>query len=547
MRTHLNLAKRYRAAAILALAAAVIVISPHTLTAQTSSTVSGVVKSSSGEPVAGAFVRVRSADLGRTFMVVSQEQGRYSTPNLLPGRYTVEGIGGEYQSNVSGPVDVRTGQRASLDVVLSARRKPVVTRKQMTSDDYKALMPEGEAKALLASRCVLCHGLERIVPTRKSRDGWQETVTTMGFYLMDHNIRLTDREKGVIVDYLAANYGPNAPRLRDEADAAPDPNRHLPRTLLKSAEAKYVVMEFRLQKDVEPHDIAVDAEGIAWVSERTGHVGRYDPKALAYTRYAAPKGEHPFQLNAIAVDPRGHVWTMDNGRNTRMVHFDPNSREFNTYPIPAPPPPSSGTSGINTIRFMDGKVWGSGITSSRIIELDPVTRKMNEFPVPKGSHPYGLAIGGGNSVWYVGNYSDELVKLDPKTGELSRYKVPSLKSDLRRMAADAEGNLWAGAHEAGVVVKVDYRTGKMTEYRTPTENSGPYSVDVDTTRNLIWTGEHYGDKLGRFDPKTNTWAEFPLPSVDTDMRRIEIDRSNPNRVWWSGSGADTIGYVEVME
>jgi streptogramin lyase len=546
VQTHLSLAKKFQAATILALTAAVMVMGPQTLPAQ-SSTVSGVVKDSAGQPVAGAFVRVRSADLGLTFLVVSQAQGRYRTPNLLPGQYTVEGIGGEYQSAGAGPVEVRGGQQANLDVTLSARRKPVVHRKQMTSDDYKALMPEGEAKTLLASRCVLCHGLERVVPTRKSREGWEETVTTMGFYLMDHNIRLTDREKGVMVDYLAANYGPSVPRLRDEANSDPDPNRHLPRTLLQGAEAKYVVMEFRLQKDVEPHDIAVDAEGIAWVSERTGHVGRYDPKALTYTRYQAPKGEHPDQLNAIAVDPRGHVWAMDNGRNTRMVHFDPKSREFNTYPMPPPPPPSSGTSSINTIRFLDGKVWGSGITSSRIVELDPVTRKMKEYPVPKGSHPYGLAIGGGNSVWYVGNYSDELVKLDPKTGELSRYKVPTSKSDLRRMAADAEGNLWAGAHEAGVVVKVDYRTGKMTEYRTPTTNSGPYSVDVDTTRNLVWTGEHYGDKLGRFDPKTSTWADFSLPSVDTDMRRIEIDRSNPNRVWWSGSGADLIGYVEVLE
>jgi len=181
------------------------------------------------------------------------------------------------------------------------------------------------------------------------------------------------------------------------------------------------------------------------------------------------------------------------------------------------------------------------------VKLDPSTRKITEYPVPKGSHPYGLAIGGENTIWYAGNYSDELVKLDPDTGKLSRYKVPSLKSDLRRMAADAEGNLWAGAHEAGSVVKVDYRTGKMTEYRTPTENSGPYSVDVDTNRNLVWTGEHYGDQLGRFDPSKNTWAEFPLPSADTDMRRIELDRSRPDRVWWSGSGADKIGYVEVME
>ena len=115
------------------------------------------------------------------------------------------------------------------------------------------------------------------------------------------------------------------------------------------------------------------------------------------------------------------------------------------------------------------------------------------------------------------------------------------------MAADAEGNLWAGAHEASALLNVEYRTGKITEYRTPTQYSGPYSVDVDTKRNLIWFSERYADKIGRFDPRTNSFVEFPLPSSNSDVRRIELDRSHPNRVWWSGWASDTIGYVEVFE
>ncbi len=62
---------------------------------------------------------------------------------------------------------------------------------------------------------------------------------------------------------------------------------------------------------------------------------------------------------------------------------------------------------------------------------------------------------------------------------------------LRR--AEVEGNLWVGPQEAGKLVKVDDHTGKVTEYFPPTEDSGPLSVDVDTTRNLIWLGEGYAD------------------------------------------------------
>ena len=97
------------------------------------------------------------------------------------------------------------------------------------------------------------------------------------------------------------------------------------------------------------------------------------------------------------------------------------------------------------------------------------------------------------------------------------------------------------------LIRVDAKTGVVTEFQTPTEVSGPYSVDVDRSRNLIWVGYNYGDKVARFDPKTNTWVEFPLPRADSDIRRIEVDQNNPNRVWWAGLTSARIGYIEVLE
>ena len=76
------------------------------LSAQSKTIVTGVVKNGSGEPVEGALVRVRSADKGFTFMVVTQAQGRYSSPSVLPGKYTVEAIGGDHLSNTPISVEV---------------------------------------------------------------------------------------------------------------------------------------------------------------------------------------------------------------------------------------------------------------------------------------------------------------------------------------------------------------------------------------------------------------------------------------------------------
>jgi streptogramin lyase len=44
---------------------------------------------------------------------------------------------------------------------------------------------------------------------------------------------------------------------------------------------------------------------------------------------------------------------------------------------------------------------------------------------------------------------------------------------------------------------------------------------------MIWTTLHHVDKLGRLDPATGTWSEYPLMFAETDVRRIDLDPSNP--------------------
>ena len=552
---HIDWAMGKRGAVILMLAMAIMACSRNASEDQ-NTTVTGVIHNASGEPVAGALVKVRSADLGLGFMVVSQAQGRYSTPNLPPGEYTVQGFGGDQQSDPAGPVEVSSGAQAKIDIVLSTPRKITPPIKRMTQADYAELMPAGDAKRIIFTKCVFCHGLERIVARRAARDreGWQRTMDRMRFYLEENRVPLSDPAKDTIVDYLAENFGPDTHPLRREQASASGPNGHLPRTLLKGAEAKFVAMEFELQRGVWVHHIAVDSQGVAWFSEtNVGVIGSFDPKSFTYTRITLPPGKFPHRItNAVRVDPQDHVWFSDNRPNGPLFQYNPKTKAFHQYDI-LPHHPML-RSHINTPRFLDGNVWATGITSHRILKLNPGTREWNEYPVPIGSQPYGLAIGGENTIWYSAHYGNEVVRLDPDTGKLARYKVPTPKADIRQMQADAEGNLWVGGSDSSKLVKVDYRTGEVTEHALPTEGAGAFSIDVDTTRNLIWFGELYAGKLGRYDPSTNSFVEFPLPSLDMrpefsdkEVIWIEVDRSHPNRVWWGVGANARIGYIEVLE
>lgn len=115
------------------------------------------------------------------------------------------------------------------------------------------------------------------------------------------------------------------------------------------------------------------------------------------------------------------------------------------------------------------------------------------------------------------------------------------------MDSDGKGSIWFGVGEGNYLGKMDIRTGKPTLYSSPTPNSGPYSVSVDRPRNLVWLSEEWADKIARFDPGTETFIEFSLPTPGNDVRRIEVDRAHPNRVWFAAMDSDKVGYIEVVE
>ena len=511
---------------------------------------SGVIKDASGQPVVGALVKISGEDTGLNYLVASQDQGRYITPDLLPGSYTIQAFGGIYQSESMGAIVVKGEGQVQTDRELNTARVIPPPRQKMTNMHYAELMPEGEAKALIVATCVRCHGLDRVVPARKSPEAWAITIDRMAYFLderEDIRAQLSSKEKQSVLDYVSTHFLRDAPRIPEPGPA--DPSQHLPTILLQGLETRFVVMEFDPKTDVDRLEMGVDTMGNAWLTEGgTPFFARFDPGSLSYTRFEIPPGKHPRALAQIAVDPRGYVWIQDNGPapNVELLQYNPEDKVLvNAYEIVAPP---KYRAAINTIRFLDWSIWGTGNISSRVVRLDPGSGKITTYPSPRGSHPYGIAIGADKAVWYITNYNNQIIRLDPRTGKQTAYEATTPNSGLRRMGADAVGNLWAGGQDSNKLVKLDSRTGEVTEYEVPTKDSAPYSVDVDTTRNLVWFSERDADKIGRFDPGTETFIEFPLFTAGIQARRILVDPVNPNRVWWgSASSMDRFGYIEILD
>ena len=64
--------------------------------------------------------------------------------------------------------------------------------------------PAADGLALLETRCVACHGVDRTTGAAKTAAEWEQTVTRM----IGKGAQLTEPEKAVLVEYLANTYGP---------------------------------------------------------------------------------------------------------------------------------------------------------------------------------------------------------------------------------------------------------------------------------------------------------------------------------------------------
>jgi virginiamycin B lyase len=527
-------------------------------------TLQGVIKDTKGAPVAGAYVKMKNAERRVSFMVVSQAQGRYSVDSLPSGKYVVQAIGGDYQSELSGPVDVTPGKPATVDLSLTAARAaqlagawpgrlPGEQAGEAEGGGPPPTLPEGEGKEIVQSKCVACHDAQRVVRVRADRPRWEIIVQNMRAYAQGSILAkdLTDQEGKTLLDYVAKNFsGSRAGSARPK----PDSNSRLPRTLVQGDATKYIAVEYELPNpNAEPHEVTVDTEGNGWVIQRVGgKLGRLDPKTLTYTEIAPPAGpSQTNRLNAINRAPDGKLWFIDGGPNRRWLNIDPKTKKFEVYELPKL---KSGSASGNTMRVHpNGTVWLNSIAANQVIRLDPKTKEFNVFEVPAGvkrgrtANPYGMAISGDGKIWFVENAVNQMGRLDPATGKIDEYEIFVKNPVARKSGMDSAGDVWVGLHGAGKLMKIDYKTTKMTVYSPPTEDSGVYSIQGDPKSQLVWFSEQHVDQMARFDPKTEKFTEFALANAESDPRRIEIDPTNPNRIWWSGNLSGRMGYIELLK
>jgi hypothetical protein len=188
--------------------------------ADNSGSIQGVVKNAAGEAVSGAFVKLKNGERRFTFMVISQAQGRYTAVNLPLGKYELQGVGGDFQSETT-PVEAAAERPASVDLRLTVQRAPDLPHAwpgmlpgQIAGEGggngtVQVNLPDGAGKPIVQSKCTVCHGVGIIASARFDRQRWEDVIEEMRSYAQGSTIPmkdLTEQESKALLEYVTANF-----------------------------------------------------------------------------------------------------------------------------------------------------------------------------------------------------------------------------------------------------------------------------------------------------------------------------------------------------
>jgi hypothetical protein len=106
-------------------------------------TVSGTVKGPDGAPMQGVFVRARNTKTKMTFIVLSDQQGRYRVENLPEGDYQVQARATGFRAEPQNGVTLAADQNTSYDFTLASAP---VRWNELSIYQAKKLWPDEKAK-----------------------------------------------------------------------------------------------------------------------------------------------------------------------------------------------------------------------------------------------------------------------------------------------------------------------------------------------------------------------------------------------------------------
>jgi streptogramin lyase len=229
--------------------------------------------------------------------------------------------------------------------------------------------------------------------------------------------------------------------------------------------------------------------------------------------------------------------------SNRMYLLDPATGAFSSeeIPVPAANPRAVEVDGT-------GAWWVLLGGPKRVARF--ADGEWSDWPVGVYGHSIGLAPDG--LIWTNGHFTqrpERVAVLDPRSGEVRSIEVPTppagdggrnIQYELR---IGPEGVVWTSQLVGNRVMRYDPTSDRFDRWDLPTPHSGPRRFDVDAA-GILWIPEYANNRLARFDPSTGTFREWELPLRDALPYVVRVD-SRRQDIWIGTGGADALLQFDI--
>ena len=512
----------------------------------------GRVTSDDEGPMEGVLVSAKKERSTVTVTVVSNHDGSYHFPDgkLTPGRYAlkVRAVGYELESPLTVTV-TKKGTVAHLKL-----KKATDLAAQLSNGEWITSMPGTDQQKGQLLNCVGCHTVQRIARSHYDADTFTKAILPRMQGYVNQSIpqhpqlRKAERlmeERGdqrvqvyrSTAEYLATVNLGEGTKWNYELRTFPRPTGRA---------TKVVYTEYDLPREtISPHDVIVDAQGIAWYSSfGEQNLGRLDPKTGKVREFPIPvvKPGFPTGLLGLRNDRQGNLW-LGNMYQAQIVKFDRKTQKFTYWQLPKEQNIDAAQVNMVSPQFahVDGKVWTQNNGFAGVHRLDIKTGQIETWEpyksAPKGEphNIYDVVPDSQNNAWYTDFRWRHIGRIDAKTGEVKIFEIPTDKQVVapRRGQMDAQDRLWFAQYRGDKITMLDTRTGEFKQWAVGPKWSSPYDVAIDKNEEA-WTGSMVTDLVSRVNTRTGESVNYLLPRT-TNIRRVFVDNSTTPVTFWVGS------------
>jgi len=383
----------------------------------------------------------------------------------------------------------------------------------LLSQAVASALPQGEGVSLVREHCSSCHRPEILERAQgyDTKSEWRELIATM--------VALDEPRADLIARYLATHF-------RSKPELSPT---------LVPGQVNIEIEEWLVpQLGQRSRDPVEGLDGsLWWTGMWASLVGRLDPLTGDVREYPLPPSARP---HSIVPDDEGFIWYLGNSNGT-VGKLNPLTGDIREY--------DTGLADPHTGVFHpNGYFYFSAQRAGAVARLDPVSGAV--LSVNTSPRPYGIKVGPDGYLYVAFNGENAIGQVNPATLEVNYFAIPHEDSRIRRLDIASDGTIWYVNSSRGKIGHLDPKTGAVREWDSPSgPKSHPYAIAV--IDDVVWYNEsgQRPDALVRFDPETETFQSWAIPSGIGIIRHVWVTRDKDLLIHQSSS--NRIGRVKVID